>query len=120
MTAWPSVEGKLSGTCLVVHVSGAMDYQTARFFREGLLDELVRSQGYVVLDLSGVPFCDSAGLNVLLGAWRKASEAGSVVVLACVPVSLQRMLSMTGVDSILQVYATVADAEGGLAGAGRA
>ncbi|CQR59324.1 STAS domain-containing protein [Streptomyces leeuwenhoekii] len=120
MTAEHAVQANTSGTCLIVQVSGEMDYQSVPFFRERLLDELTRSQGDVVLDLSAVPFCDSAGLNVLLRIWRKATEAGSVVVLACVPANLQRMLSMTGMDSVLRVYATVADAEGGLAVSGGA
>jgi hypothetical protein len=32
---------------------------------------------FIVLDLSGVSFCDSAGLNVLLGAWREADASGA-------------------------------------------
>lgn len=32
-------------------------------------------------------------------------------MLACVPAPLRRVLHMTGVDQVLRVYATVADAE---------
>lgn len=64
--------------------------------------------------LSAVSFCDSVGLDVLLWAWRQAEGAGSVLVPACVPPNLQRMLSMTGVDSVLRVYDTVAEAEAAL------
>lgn len=56
-------------------------------------------------------FCDSAGLNVLLRAWRRVEGAGSVLGLACAPPNLQRMLSTTGVDSVLRVYGTAAEAE---------
>ncbi|WP_225859726.1 STAS domain-containing protein [Streptomyces albicerus] len=45
-----------------------------------------------MLNLSNVSFCDSAGLNVLLGAWRQAAECGVVLVLACVPEPLRRIL----------------------------
>lgn len=89
-----------------------MAHLTGPFFRARIGEEIVRGQQRVVLDLSGVSFCDSSGLNVLLWAWRWAEGAGAVLVLACVPPVLRRMLSMTGVDSVLRVCGTVAEAEG--------
>ncbi|MGV9279829.1 hypothetical protein [Streptomyces sp. NPDC003730] len=42
-----------------------------------------------------------------------------MLVLASVPEKVQRMLSVTGMDTVVPVYATVAEAEGELAaGAG--
>jgi anti-sigma B factor antagonist len=72
---------------------------------------IARGERFVVLDLSGVSFCDSAGLNVLLGAWRQADASGAVLVLACVPGPLRRILEMTGTDQVLRVFDTVTDAE---------
>ncbi|MEU0208213.1 STAS domain-containing protein [Streptomyces canus] len=46
---------------------------------------IARGDRFIVLDLSGVSFCDSAGLNVLLGAWRQADAGGAMVVSARVP-----------------------------------
>lgn len=115
MTAEPSVQASASGKCLTVQVIGDMDYQTARFLLARLGEEITTGRSCVVLDLSAVSFCDSAGLNVLLWARRQVEEAGSVLVLACVPPSLRRVLSMTGVDSVLRVYDTVAEAEDELA-----
>lgn len=74
----------------------------------------------MVLNLSAVSCCDSAGLNVLLLVWQRAERAGVVLVLACVPVNLQRMRSMTGADSVLRVYDTLAEAEGEMAVGGGA
>ncbi|MFJ4480528.1 STAS domain-containing protein [Streptomyces xanthochromogenes] len=37
--------------------------------------------------------------------------AGVVVLLACVPSSLWRMLSITGLSDVLPAYATVAEAD---------
>ncbi|WP_330342408.1 STAS domain-containing protein [Streptomyces sp. NBC_00557] len=111
MNAQPSVHATGSGPCLTARISGTMDYETAAFFRNRLLDEVTGDRRYVVLDLSAVSFCDSSGLNVLLWAWRQAAEAGAVLVLACVPPALQRTLTRTGVDSLLRVYGTVAEAE---------
>ncbi|MFE0206881.1 STAS domain-containing protein [Streptomyces sp. NPDC058985] len=113
MNPEPSVKANGSGMCLTVQVGGDMDYKTASFFRNRLLEE-TQGQRCVVLDLSAVSFCDSAGLNVLLMAWRRADQAGAVLALACVPLDLQRVLVMTGMDTVLQVYGTVAEAKNGL------
>ncbi|MFF5506511.1 STAS domain-containing protein [Streptomyces roseolus] len=109
-----SVETTVSGPCLVAKVRGVMDYVTQLELRGRLTQAIDRAERAVVLDLAEVSFCDSAGLNVLLGARREAERAAVVLVLACVPVTLRRILEMTGADQVLRVFATVADAEAAL------
>ncbi len=104
----------MSGTCLVAKVRGVMDY-VSRLELSGQLTQVIeRAERGVVLDLADAPFCDSAGLNVLLGARREAERAAVVLVLACVPDKLHRVLEMTGADQVLRVFATVAEAEAAL------
>ncbi|CAM5515142.1 anti-sigma-B factor antagonist [Streptomyces xanthochromogenes] len=107
----PSVDASVSGICRVVRVGGEMACESAPFFRARLLAETAQGQSHVVLDLSAMAFCDSAGLNVLAETWREAHATGVVVVLACVAPSLRRMLSITGLSDVLPAYATVAEAE---------
>ncbi|MBT2423502.1 STAS domain-containing protein [Streptomyces sp. ISL-22] len=107
----PSVDMTTVGRCLVARVSGDMDYLTDPVFRARFKELVVRGERFIVLDLSGVSFCDSAGLNVLLGARRQADDVGAVLVLACVPDLLRRVLEMTGADRVLRVFDTVTDAE---------
>ncbi|MGW3208903.1 STAS domain-containing protein [Streptomyces sp. NPDC001135] len=104
------VELAASGRCVVARVSGEMDYMAGASLR-GRLDLLIAEGGRLVVDLSGVSFCDSAGLNVLLGVRRVAEERGAVLVLACVAAPLRRILEMTGADQVLRVFDTVTDAE---------
>ncbi|MFF9392011.1 STAS domain-containing protein [Streptomyces griseoluteus] len=107
----PVVETIAGGRCLVARVSGDMDYVTASVFDHQFKELIARGDRFIGLDLSGVSFCDSAGLNVLLGARRQAEASGAVLVLARVPEPLQRILEMTGVTQLLRVYDTVTDAE---------
>lgn len=104
----------MSGPCLVAKVRGVMDYVTQLELRGRLTQAIDRAERAVVLDLADVSFCDSAGLNVLLGARREAERASVVLVLACVPGKLHRVLEMTGADQVLRVFATVAVAEAAL------
>jgi anti-anti-sigma factor len=106
-----AVETIAAGRCLVARVSGEMDYVTEPVFRPQFKELIARSDRFIVLDLSGVSFCDSAGLSMLLGAWRQADASGAVVVLACVPGPVRRILEMTGANQLLRVFDTIADAE---------
>ncbi|WP_163010883.1 STAS domain-containing protein [Streptomyces dangxiongensis] len=112
----PQIEAIASGRCLVARVVGEMDYVTEPVFRAQFTELIARGDRFIVLDLSGVSFSDSAGLNVLLGVWRQADEGGTVVVLAHVPEPLRRILQMTGADQVLKVYDTVTDAEADFGG----
>ncbi|MFF9059678.1 STAS domain-containing protein [Streptomyces sp. NPDC014882] len=56
---------------LKLHLAGELDADTAPGLREELAALAARSAGGVlVLDLSGITFCDSAGLYTLLGISR--------------------------------------------------
>ncbi|MGJ5751572.1 anti-anti-sigma factor [Streptomyces puniciscabiei] len=110
----PSVETTVSGRCLVATVRGAMDYATQPELRQRLKHVITHSERAVVLELTDVSFCDSAGLSVLLGARREAEKAAVVLVLACVPVPLRQILQMTRADQVLPTFDTVADAEAAL------
>ncbi|WP_369275707.1 STAS domain-containing protein [Streptomyces sp. R11] len=106
----PSVETFAVGHCLVARVSGEMDFVTEPVLRPQFKELIARAGRFIVLDLSGVSFCDSAGLSLLIGAWKQAEPSGVVLVLACVPEHLRRVLQMTGMDQILRVFNTVANA----------
>jgi anti-sigma B factor antagonist len=93
-----------------------MDYMSRPVIRERLGELIARGGRSIVLDLSGVTFCDSAGLNILLVARLQADDRGAELVLACVSPQLQRILQMTGADQVLLSYASVDEAETALCG----
>ncbi|MGW4276460.1 STAS domain-containing protein [Streptomyces seoulensis] len=99
--------------CVVAAVSGAMDYFTQYDFCAAVQGLLVPSGRRLVLELSGVDFLDSSGLNELLRLRRRAAGAGGSLVLAAVPLWVQELLALTGTDSLLPVYDPAADACGG-------
>ncbi|MEU3295496.1 STAS domain-containing protein [Streptomyces longwoodensis] len=98
------------GPAAVASVSGEIDLHTAPGFRTRVLALIDQGDHHLILDLSGVGFCDSAGLGALIGIWHGAQEAGGSLALAAVPDRLMRMLTLTGVDSLLPHYPSTADA----------
>ncbi|MFE5402674.1 STAS domain-containing protein [Streptomyces sp. NPDC056580] len=52
------------------------------------------------LDLSGLEFCDSTGITVLLAARRYAGAADAGIVLTGAPPHLLRVLTTVGLDQV--------------------
>jgi len=83
------------------------------FTTVGELDRALRPRLAVdprlVLDVSRVGFCDSAGLSGLLGARRRAQLVGGGVTLLGTSPALARVLRLTGVESLFS-YRTAGEA----------
>ena len=74
----------------------------------------------LLIDLSDVPFMDSAGLGALIGGIRRTRENGGEVAVACSRASLTRLLHTTGFDRIVPVAESVDEAAKALSDAQRA
>ena len=92
---------------------GELDAYTVSQFREALGG--LADKQYLLIDLSAVPFMDSAGLGALIGGIRRAREAGGDVAVACSRPTLTRLLHTTGFDRIVPVTETVEEAATALA-----
>ncbi|GAB1332764.1 hypothetical protein ACE1SV_71030 [Streptomyces sennicomposti] len=94
----------------IATVAGDVDMHTADTLRRDASTIIEQGRPHLLLDLSQVGFCDSAGLSALIGLWHTAQAEGGALGLASVPDRLMRMLTLTGVDTILPVHATTAEA----------
>lgn len=92
----------------VVRVAGELDSFTAPELRAGIAGVLARPG--TIVDIREVPFVDSAGLGALVGGIRRLREAGAAVALCCTRSSLLRLLQMTGLDRIVAVTESPAEA----------
>lgn len=66
--------------------------------------------GRIVVDCSGLGFCDSSGLNVLLRTRLRTLEAGGLVELAGLRAPVDRMFEITGARGVFPVYGSVGEA----------
>ena len=87
---------------------GELDAYTVAGFRDALSELANRNR--LIIDLSEVPFMDSAGLGALIGGIRRARENGGDVAVACSRATLTRLLHTTGFDRIVPVTETVDEA----------
>jgi anti-sigma B factor antagonist len=87
---------------------GELDAYTVGQFRESLAE--LSTAGRILIDLSEVPFMDSAGLGALIGGIRRAREADGDVAVVCSRPTLTRLLHTTGFDRIVAVKETLDEA----------
>ncbi len=87
---------------------GELDAFTVSQFRQALSE--LASNKRLLIDMSRVPFVDSAGLGALIGGIRRTRELGGDVAVACNRPTLVRLLKTTGFDRIVTVAETVEEA----------
>jgi anti-sigma B factor antagonist len=83
----------------VLDVVGELDHHTAHFLSEAVNEAPFDDHG-VILDLSGLTYCDSTGITVLITAHQKSQAAGSPLVLAGVNPDQMRVLQVVGLDQV--------------------
>ena len=96
-------EAGLPAAGTVVRLRDALDVAAAPALRERLIGLLRPGMRLLVLDLSRVPSCDSAGLAVLIGAQRRARLLGIVLRLAAPSPQVAKLLRLTGLDRSLTI-----------------
>jgi anti-anti-sigma factor len=101
--------------CIIVTISGELDISSAYALHEQLLRVLGTRGSLLVVDLSGVTFCDASGLSAVAGADRRARLLGGALRLAAPSVPVTTVLELTGSGPRFGISATVRDATGRLA-----
>ena len=99
-----------SDDSVVVTVRGNLDIDSGTTLTTALEQVLERPGPRVVIDLSGIEFCDSTGLSALVVGHNRASAAGGWLRLAAPSEFLGRLLDTVGLTPRLAVYPTVGDA----------
>lgn len=104
-----------AGPCLL-SVAGELDYHTAPRLRAGL-DEVRLDEGLaLIIDLSGLSYCDSTGVSILVGAYHRAKAAGAALALAGMNSDITRVFRVIGLDQVFTSYDSVEAATRALAG----
>ncbi|MCY0954067.1 STAS domain-containing protein [Streptomyces sp. H27-S2] len=98
------------GPLALAAVTGDIDFDTAPSLRDRALNLLAQGHHHLILDVADVSFCDSSGLNALIGIMRCAQEQGGTLSLAAVPDRLLHLLQMTGLDTVLPTHPTATEA----------
>ncbi len=95
---------------VVLRVAGELDHYTAPGLTTAV-DEVPFGPGTdVVLDLSGLEYCDSTGLTAIIGAYHRAENAGSSFSVAGLGPAMERIFQVVGLDQVFTLYGSVDEA----------
>jgi anti-sigma B factor antagonist len=96
------------GQVAVVALPAEIDVTNAEAIREELLAVLNQGAVLLVADMSKTDFCDSAGVSALVRVFRRAATGGNALRLVVSTPAVDRVLSITGVDRLVDVFPSVA------------
>ncbi|GAA2940002.1 MULTISPECIES: STAS domain-containing protein [Streptomycetaceae] len=104
------------GAWTVLRIRGELDLVTSPVVRQSVHGAVAEGQHDVVLDLSGVLFCDSSGVGVLIASRRLMKSCGGRLRLilpargAVDGSHVNKVLGALGVRRLFEVYADAASA----------
>jgi anti-sigma B factor antagonist len=87
---------------LGVRIDGELDLYTAPEVHEEL-SALPASVRYVLVDLTGLSFMDSAGVATLLSGARRLAKRSGTMMLVIADRSILRALEVTGLDRYFEI-----------------
>jgi anti-anti-sigma factor len=98
------------GRVAVVALPAEVDVSNAEQIRHDLAAVVTQDASLVIVDMSTTTFCDSAGVTALVRAVRQANASGAQLRLATSAPAVTRVLAITGVDRLIEIYPSVAAA----------
>lgn len=91
--------------CLTIYLPGDLDHHNAEEIRKEA-DRLIERGHirYVIFDFEETDFCDSSGIGVIMGRYKKVCMFGGEVWAAHANERIKKILKMSGATKIMQIY----------------
>lgn len=94
----------------MLEVEGEVDVYTAPKLRERLVELIAGGNHRIIVSLEGVGFMDSTGLGSLVAGLKRIKEHDGQLALVCTREPVLKVLSITGLDKVFPLYASVDEA----------
>jgi anti-sigma B factor antagonist len=94
----------------VVELQGELDGEFSEAFQNTITDILAKHKSGIVLDMSGIGFIDSQGLELLLWTHDQCSQVKQQLRLAGLDENCLKILEVTRLDSEFDHYMELAEA----------
>ena len=97
--------------CLIVSAKGDIDSHNASSIREQI-DLRISHEGIrkIIFDFSNLDFMDSSGIGIIIGRYKLMSAVGGEVCIVATKPTLKKLLCLSGVHRIINIYPSLEDA----------
>jgi anti-anti-sigma factor len=92
-----------AATGVTLSLRGEIDLSNVEALEAELEGALAEASDRLVIDLSGVTFCDSLGFSTLIKCWRAATASDKEFVLARPAPPVRRILEMMGISTVIRI-----------------
>ena len=91
--------------CLTIYLPGELDHHNAEEIKKEA-DHLIERNHirYVIFDFRETSFCDSSGIGVIMGRYKKVYMLGGEVCVVHTNERMKKILTMSGITKIIQIY----------------
>jgi anti-sigma B factor antagonist len=105
---------QLESGVAVLTISGRLSLGSEVERLDGAVSELLKKeQKKIVFDISALEYCDSSGVGMFVSSLTKIKKAAGDLKIAGANQRIQRIFKMTGVDTLMPMFATLAEAVAG-------
>jgi anti-sigma B factor antagonist len=95
-------------------LTGELDHGSAPHLQRALDEAYAAQCRHLVIDVTGLAFCDSTGIGVFLGARQALAPREGTVALAGLNERIERIFRLTGLAHAFSTYATADEARAAL------
>lgn len=86
-----------------VVLSGEVDVSNAVFFKSSLYDIADEARDHVILDLEHLRYIDSAGMGILVGAYKRLQQKSLMLRVVRPVENIRKLFSVTRLDTLIHV-----------------
>lgn len=93
-----------NGDKLRIRLQGEIDHHNAAEVRTRI-DRILETEqpGVFYFNLSGVTFCDSSGLGLVMGRMRKCAAQDTALIVEAPSDAVMKILHIAGMDKLLRI-----------------
>lgn len=96
---------------LIAKMIGELDHHSAKEVREKLERYIInKSAKNLIFDFSNLTFMDSSGIGMIIGRFKLISAMGGKVHIVCQNKQIEKLIKMSGLKKIINVYLNVEEA----------
>lgn len=98
------IQESKQGAVTVLKPTGPLQQQDAVEFRTLAMRTLESNLGRILIDMSAIPFADSAGLEAMLDVTEELQKSGQALKLCAANKTIREVLTLTGISPMFEHF----------------